>query len=102
MPLRYYPRGFCVIVLRAISGFKPHSDTVSALVEILQISEESGDLRRTDQAFQPNAVFWELFTPAIVLCAICEQHARDSAVFDVVGTRNGNPDLHSGAVGGQC
>jgi hypothetical protein len=102
MPLRYYPRGFRVIALRAISGLKPHSDTVPALVEILQISEEPGDLGRADQAFQPDAVFWELFTPAIVLCAICEQHARDSAVFDIVGARYGNPDLHSGAVGRQC
>ncbi len=87
------------MVLRAVCRFKPHSDTVSALVEILQISEESGDLGRADQAFQPDAVFWELFAPAIVLCTICEQHARDSAVFNVVGTWNGNPDLHPGAVG---
>ena len=99
MPLRYYPRGFRVIALRAISCFKPHSDTISALVEILQISEEPGDLGRADHAFQPDTVFWQFFAPAIVLCAICKQHARDSAVFDDIGTRNGNPDLHSGAVG---
>ena len=90
------------MVLRAVCRFKPHSYTVSALVEILQISEEPGDLGRADQAFQPDAVFWELFTPAIVLCAIRKQHARDSAVFDVVGPWNGNPNLQSGAVGRQC
>jgi len=99
MPLRYHPRGFRVIVLRAVCSFKPHSDTISALVEILQISEEAGDLGRADQAFQPDTVFWQFFAPAIVLCAICKQHARDSAVFDVVGPRDGDPDLHPGAVG---
>jgi len=86
------------MVLRAVCSFKPHSDTVSALVEILQISEEPGDLGRADQAFQPDTVFWQFFTPAIVLCAVCKQHARDSTVFDVVGARDGNPNLHPGPV----
>jgi hypothetical protein len=87
-----------VYLLWTICGFKPHSDTVSALVEILQISEEPGDLGRADQAFQPDTVFWQFFAPAIVLCAICKQHARDSAVFNVVGPRDGNPNLHPGPV----
>lgn len=41
MPLRYYPRGVVVYVLRAIGGVKGDPNTVAHLVEVLKISEES-------------------------------------------------------------
>ena len=99
MPLRYYPRGFRIIVLRAIGGLEVNHDAITELVKILKIFEESRQLRSLNDSFQPDTMAGLLFTPAVVLGTLCEEHARDSAVFDVFRSGNGDPDLHSGAVG---
>ena len=102
MPLRYYPRGFCVIVLRAIGGLEVNLNAITELMKILKIFEESRQLRGLNDSFQPDTMAGLLFTPAVILGALRKEHARDSAVFDVFRSGNGDPDLHSGAVGGQC
>ena len=102
MPLRYYPRGVVVYVLRAVGGLEVNLNAITKLVKILKIFEESRQLRGLNDSFQPDTVTGLLFTPAVILGALCKEHARDSAVFDIFGSGNGDPNLHSGAVGGQC
>jgi len=99
MPLRYYPRGFRAIVLRAICWGEGNEDTGPDVVKLLKILEERCDCRGPDHAFKTDPVTGQFFAPAIVLWSLCEEHTRDSAVFNVCAPMNGDPDLHSGAVG---
>ena len=62
-------------------------------MKVLEIPEESGQLRRLDNTFQPDAMPRLFLTPAIVLGSLRKEHSGDGAMLDVVGARDGNPDL---------
>lgn len=70
-----------------------HKYTGTGLVKILEIPEESGQLRRLDNTFQPDAMPRLFLAPTIVLWPLREEHSCDGAMLGVVGARDGNPDL---------
>lgn len=70
-------------------------------MKVLQVPEESGQLGRLDNTFQPDAMPGLFLAPTIVLGPLREEHPGDCAMLEVVGARDGNPDLHSGPVGRQ-
>lgn len=56
MPLGFILGAFVVYVLRAIGGLEVNLNTITKLVKILKIFEESRQLWSLNDSFQPDAV----------------------------------------------
>jgi hypothetical protein len=98
MPLGVNLGALVVYVLRAIGSVERDQNAGAELVKLLEVFEETRDLRGADNAFQPDMVTRKLFAPTVILGAIREQHPGNCPMLDVVGARDRNPDFEASAV----